>query len=117
MSPQQLLHWQPTNSLQKDGALGNLIPITMRARNLDLESAAQSGIQDIYDCIRDFDDMASAIQTRLATEENADTAHNFGRLVEAYQAIATTVLNFSIQSPRYGLLKDRQEDGSFSVIL
>lgn len=89
----------------------------MRARNSDLESAAQDVIQDIYDCIRDFDDMASAIQTRAATEENADAAHSFARLVQAYQAIATTVLIFSIQSPRYGLLKDRQEDGSFSVIL
>ena len=89
----------------------------MRATNSSLESAAQSIIQDIYDCIRNFDDKASAIQTKVATEENADAAHNFGRLVEAYQAIATTVLNFSIQSPRYGLLKDRQEDGSFLVTL
>ncbi len=89
----------------------------MLASNLDLKSAAQSIIQDIYDCIGDFGAKASAIQTRLATEENADAAHNFGRLVEAYQAIATTVLNFSTQSPRYGLLKDKQEDGSFMVTL
>ena len=89
----------------------------MQATNLSLESAAQSVIQDMYDCIRDFDDKASTIQTKVATEGNADAAHNFGRLVEAYQAIATTVLSFSIQSPRYGLLKDRRGDGSFLVTL
>jgi hypothetical protein len=97
--------------------LGNLIPITMQAANLDLEGASQSVVQDIYDCIREFDDNASALRAEVTAAHTPDAARNLGRLIEAYQAIATTVLNFSIQSPRYGLLKDRQGDGSFLVTL
>lgn len=105
--------------LQKDGAFGNLIPITMRSLGLSLEDATQNIVQDIYTCIRDFDNNASALQARVAAQQspNDNVGNQLARLIEAYQAIATTVLNFSIQSPRYGLLKDRQEDGSFMVAL
>ncbi len=89
----------------------------MQASNLDLEAAAQSIVQDIYDCVRDFDSSSSAIRTTIATQQKPDTADKVQRLIEAYQAIATTVLHFSIVSPRYGLLKDQQADGSFQVTL
>lgn len=89
----------------------------MRASNLDLEAAAQSTVQNIYDCIRDFDNNASSIRTTLATERHGGVVDHLEQLIQAYQAIATTVLHFSIVSPRYGLLKDQQEDGSFRVTL
>ncbi|KAH6842917.1 isoprenoid synthase domain-containing protein [Chaetomium sp. MPI-CAGE-AT-0009] len=96
----------------KAGAFGNLIPITMRALDSDLESATQSLIQDIHNCVRDFDKNASVLQTNAVMEQE-----QLRQLVEAYQAVDTAVLNFSINSPRYGLLKDKQEDGSFAVTL
>ncbi len=89
----------------------------MRAGNLDLEGATQSVIQDIYKCIQEFDNNSSAIGAKVTIEQDPNAASHFGRLIEAYQAIATTVLDFSVQSPRYGLLKDRQENGSFLVAL
>jgi hypothetical protein len=103
--------------IQKDGAVGNLIPITMRSLGLTLDSATRRIVQDINNYIRDFDSNASTLQTMVAAQHTPDVADQLGHLIEAYQAIATTVLNFSAQSPRYGLLKDRQEDGSFTVIL
>jgi hypothetical protein len=89
----------------------------MRSLGSSLEDSTQSLIQDIYDCIRRFDSNASAIQAMVAKENGADAVAQAQRLTEAYQAIATSVLNFSIHSPRYGLLKDRREDGSFVVEL
>ncbi|KAK4157057.1 isoprenoid synthase domain-containing protein [Chaetomidium leptoderma] len=100
-----------------DGAFGNLIPITMRALNLNLEGATQSVMEDIYSSVQDFDNNASTLQRKVASEEAPGIADQLGQLIEAYQAIATTVLHFSIQSPRYGLLKDRQEDGSVQLTM
>ncbi|KAK3292633.1 isoprenoid synthase domain-containing protein [Chaetomium fimeti] len=96
----------------KDGAFGNLIPITMRAMDSDLDGATQSLIQDIHKCVRDFDNNASVLQKDGVMEEE-----HLRRLVGAYQAVDTSTLNFSIHSPRYGLHKDKQEDGSFVVTL
>ncbi|KAK3899372.1 (-)-delta-cadinene synthase [Staphylotrichum tortipilum] len=101
----------------KDGAFGNLVPITMRASNLDLEVAAKSIVQDIYDCIRDFDSNSSVIKTTFVAGQQPSVADQVHQLIQAYQAIATTVLHFSIVSPRYGLLKEQQEDGSFLFTL
>jgi hypothetical protein len=89
----------------------------MRSSRSSLEDATQSLIRDIYDCVQDFDINASAIQVMVAEENGPDTAAQAQKLAEAYQAIATSVLHFSIHSPRYGLLKDRREDGSFVVEL
>jgi hypothetical protein len=102
---------------QKDGASTNLIPIIMWESDLDLERAVQQVVQDIYDCAREFDSHASSLQALVAKEHGAGVADQLRRLIEAYQAIATSVLNFSVQSPRYGLLKDRRDDGSFLVDL
>ncbi|KAL2172130.1 hypothetical protein VTG60DRAFT_131 [Thermothelomyces hinnuleus] len=101
----------------KDGSFGNLVPVTMRALNLDLEGATQALIQDIHSSINDFNDNASAIRSRIVPGQGFGVAEQLRRLTESYQAIATTVLNFSIQSPRYGLSNYRQEDGSYAVPL
>ena len=77
----------------------------------------QTVIQDIYTGIRDFDKSASSVRIVVGLEEKTGASEQLDKLVGAYQAVATTVLHFSIQSPRYGLLKDRQEDGSFVVDL
>jgi hypothetical protein len=89
----------------------------MRASNSDLEGAVQEVLQDIYTSIRDFDQNASSAQTVVGLEEKTGVLEQLNKLVGAYQAVATTVLHFSIESPRYGLLKGRQEDGSFVVDL
>jgi hypothetical protein len=89
----------------------------MRASNSDLEGAVHTVIQDIYTSIRDFDQNASSVQMVVGLEEKTGALEQLDKLIGAYQAVATTVLHFSIQSPRYGLLKDRQEDGSFVVDL
>lgn len=89
----------------------------MRASDLDLDGAVHNVIQDIYTSIQDFDQSASVLQTMVGLEEGTGGLEQLDKLIGAYQAIATTVLHFSIQSPRYGLLEDRQEDGSFVVDL
>jgi hypothetical protein len=89
----------------------------MRASNSDLEGAVHTVIQDIYTSIRDFDQNASNVRMVVGLEETTRVLEQLDKLIGAYQAVATTVLHFSIQSPRYGLLKDRQEDGSFVVDL
>lgn len=94
-----------------------MLPIKMRALGLDLEGAARSVVHDIYGCIRDFDRNAEALRASVAKQHDADTPDQLERLIGAYQAVATSVLNFSIQSPRYGLLEHLREDGSFVVDL
>ena len=84
----------------------------MRAAGLDLEGAAQSLTKDIYRYVKDFDDNALALQTKAGVDKE-----QLRRLVQVYQVVDTATLNFSLQSPRYGILKDRQEDGSFVVTL
>jgi homoserine acetyltransferase len=84
----------------------------MRSTDSDLENATQSLLNDIHKFVSDFDDNALALQTNAVMEHE-----QLRRLIQAYQVVDTAVLNFSIQSPRYGLLKDRQEDGSFVVTL
>ncbi|KAL2119691.1 hypothetical protein VTJ04DRAFT_6652 [Mycothermus thermophilus] len=100
----------------KDGAFSNLIPITMCALDTDLQGAVDHIIQDIHQCIQDFDRSAAAVRARVA-KKYPDSLDQFDKMVGGYQAVATTVLNFSIRSPRYGLLKYRQLDGSFVVEL
>jgi hypothetical protein len=87
----------------------------MRSLNLDLDAAAQSVVQDIYDCVSIFDGNATILRRTAHKEHGQEVADHLGTLIRAYQVIATTVLNFSVLSPRYGLLEDRQEDGSFLV--
>lgn len=84
----------------------------MRALDLDLESATQILTKDIHDCVKDFEDSALVLQTSGGMEQG-----QLRRVVQAYQVVDTGTLNFSIQSLRYGILKDRQEDGSFVVTL
>jgi hypothetical protein len=89
----------------------------MRASDLDLEGAVQKVIQDIYTNIEAFGQNASVARAVVALEGETEALEQMDKLIGAYQAIITTVLHFSIQSPRYGVLKDRQEDGSFVVDL
>lgn len=89
----------------------------MAASNCDLEGAVSSLTQDILNCIREFDINASATQVRVATEHGPGVSGHLDTLIGAYQAVATGVLCFSIHSPRYGILKYRQADGSFLVDL
>ena len=89
----------------------------MQETGSNLDGAVHGVIADMYNCIRDFDSNSASIQKTPAAMQNPDIIDQLQKLIEAYQAVATTVLNFSVQSPRYGLLKDRQEDGSFVVDL
>lgn len=89
----------------------------MRELGTDLSSATRHVVQDIYNCVHDFDGNASTLCETASSEREGTTAERLSCLIEAYQAITTSVFNFSIQSPRYGILKDRREDGSFVVIL
>ncbi|GAB1315889.1 hypothetical protein MFIFM68171_06099 [Madurella fahalii] len=101
----------------KDGPFTNLIPITMWELGTDLSSAVRQVTQDIYNCIHDFDNSAFALRETTSKERGEANAEGLSRLIEAYQAIATSVFNFSVQSPRYGTLEDRREDGSFVIVL
>ncbi|KAL2266157.1 hypothetical protein VTJ83DRAFT_5509 [Remersonia thermophila] len=100
----------------KDGAFGNLLPITMRELGTDLEGAVHHIIQDIDRCIQDYDRHASTMRS-AAAQRHPESLGQVEKLIAAYQCIATAVLNFSINSPRYGLAKYRQADGSFLVEL
>lgn len=84
----------------------------MLASNMDLESATQSLTKDIQECVRDFESNVVILRRNSGMDEE-----QLKRLVQAYQVVDTATLNFSIQSPRYGILKDRQTDGSFVVTL
>ncbi|KAK3984608.1 isoprenoid synthase domain-containing protein [Cladorrhinum sp. PSN332] len=100
----------------KDGALGNLIPITMHELGLDLDGATKKVVQELGECLRDFDEKAGVLQMRA--DKNSDEMVQMARkLVEGYRAIITGTLNFSIHSPRYGVLKDQKEDASFEIEL
>lgn len=89
----------------------------MRSSGLDLGGAVKRTVEDVYDCIGDFEASAAALRQKAVTGHGPEAALQLERLIEAYQAVATSVLHFSIHSPRYGLLKDGQEDGSFVVML
>lgn len=89
----------------------------MHELGLDLASAVQQVVDDIHNCVRDFDNNASDLREAVASEHREDIVDGLSRLIEAYQAIATSVFNFSSQSPRYGILRDRRGDGSFMVVL
>ncbi|KAK4232528.1 isoprenoid synthase domain-containing protein [Podospora fimiseda] len=100
----------------KDGALGNLAPITMHELGLDLDGATKVVVKELEDCLRGFDEKAEVLQTKAA-KESEEMGEMMRKLVESYRAIITGTLNFSICSPRYGVLKYRKEDGSFEVEL
>lgn len=99
----------------------SLIPITMAASNdpSNLASATTKVVDDIYAYARDFDHNASILRTRLRVTnmENNQPSNELDRPISAYQAVVTCVLTFSTQSLRYGVLKDRQDDGGFLVTL
>jgi len=99
----------------------NLIPITMAASNdpFNLASATSTVVDNIYAYARDFGHNGSILRARLGVTDMKGTRllDEFEKLVSAYQAVATCVLTFSTQSPRYGVLKDKREDGGFLVPL
>ncbi|KAK4444665.1 isoprenoid synthase domain-containing protein [Podospora aff. communis PSN243] len=101
----------------KDAVPLNLIPIVMQYHNLDLASAASHIIGLLRAHARDFDHGASAFRSGVALQHGNDTAEQADRLIGVYQSLVTCVLTFSIQSPRYGVLRDRQKDGSFRITL
>ncbi|KAL2259793.1 hypothetical protein VTK26DRAFT_6395 [Humicola hyalothermophila] len=101
----------------KDGAAANLIPITMHELNMNLESAVRVITDDIRRSAINFDKESSASWAIVLERHGPEAADKLRQLTQAYQAIVTGVLHFSIESPRYGLLKNRQEDGSFVVEL
>ncbi|KAK4166354.1 (-)-delta-cadinene synthase [Cladorrhinum sp. PSN259] len=98
----------------RDGALGNLVPVTMHELGVDLDGATKKVVQELDECLKDFDKKAVALQMKAEDEGIRGMVR---RLTEAYRAIITGTLNFSIDSPRYGVLKDQKEDGSFEVEL
>lgn len=99
----------------------NLIPITMYAYSenpTNLESAVRKIVTDIYAYAQDFNKNAQLLRecdvVRSATDGNIPVQvalERFDKLVDAYQAVVTGVLHFSIESPRYGILKDRLSEG------
>ncbi|KAK0641248.1 isoprenoid synthase domain-containing protein [Cercophora newfieldiana] len=97
----------------KDTIAFNLIPIMMQTHDLDLASATSEVLTSLQSHVRDFDRSASALRSGAGR----DTAKQVDKLIAAYQALVTCVLTFSVKSPRYGLLKDRRDDGSFLVTL
>ncbi|KAK0708309.1 isoprenoid synthase domain-containing protein [Lasiosphaeris hirsuta] len=101
----------------KDGAPLNLVPITMRALNLNLDAATQVILNDLHSNIRDFEQNANVLRESTTSEHEDAAVESLERLIGAYQALVTCVLHFSIKSPRYGILKDRQDDGSFVIAL
>lgn len=95
----------------------NLIPITMAALGVDLESAVRSTVEEIYRLSRDFDEISSKTRATFSAKHEPEVTDQLRQLIQAYEAIVTGVLHFSIESPRYGMLKYRREDGSFVVEL
>jgi hypothetical protein len=84
----------------------------MRSLNLDLASATKQIVNSIHSYARDFDRSACTLRSGVTPPPGNDTTEQADRLIAAYQALVTCVLTFSVQSPRYGILCDRQEDHS-----
>jgi len=91
----------------------------MQVYNIDLGSATAKIVEDLYGHVQDFDSNAASLRRRIATKDKHEdeTARQVDRLIDAYQALVTCVLGFSIQSPRYGISGCRLEDGSFVIAL
>ncbi len=89
----------------------------MHALGLDLEDAVQRTVQEIASLAKEFDRISSRSQATVSENHSPGVADELGQLIQAYQAIVTGVLHFSIESPRYGLFKDRRSDSSFVVDL
>ncbi|KAK0617423.1 isoprenoid synthase domain-containing protein [Immersiella caudata] len=101
----------------KDTIPLNLVAITMQSHNLDLESATRQIINSFYSHAHDFDRSASTLRSRVTPPVGNDNTKQADRLIGAYQALVTCVLTFSVESPRYGIQCDRQEDQSFRITL
>ena len=95
----------------------NLIPITMHAsdESFSLDLATATIVKGIFDCARDFEKQAATLRDGAVGDDQV--LSELDKLIAAYQAVVTCVLEFSIQSPRYGVLKDMQEDGGFVITL
>ena len=90
----------------------------MQVYNIDPDSATKKIVEDLFGHVQDFDRNAASLRQRTATTQYEDeTARQVDRLIDAYQALVTCVLGFSIESPRYGISGCRLEDGSFVIAL
>lgn len=89
----------------------------MNARGLDLAGATKELVDELHTHIRTFDENEAQLRDSTASYFGTDALLGLNRLLADYQAIVTCVLKFSAQSPRYRMLQDKQEDGSFVVAL
>ncbi|KAK0742321.1 hypothetical protein B0T21DRAFT_361116 [Apiosordaria backusii] len=102
---------------QKDGAFMNLVPIAMNDRGCDLAAAVRGIVQDFVGYNKEFEEQASLLRARAEEDYGGEVGGMVEKTVEAYQAIVTGILQFSIQSPRYGIKEYEREDGSFAISL
>ncbi|KAM7185975.1 Isoprenoid synthase domain containing protein [Rhypophila sp. PSN 637] len=95
----------------------NLIPITMYGSRdpINLDAAVQKIVNDIHSHAAAFNRLAMTSQFRTCRSQ--EVREQFDKTVSAWQTVVTAVLHFSIESPRYGILKDRLPDGGFLVTL
>ncbi|KAK4179408.1 isoprenoid synthase domain-containing protein [Triangularia setosa] len=123
--PGGLLEWEEVRRMEgmvnkgfvKDGAFMNLIPIAMHDRNCNLEDAVRGLMDDFgyYGC--EFQAQASLLRARAEKEYGGEIVGMVEKTIEAYEAIVTGILDFSVQSPRYGMKQYEREDGYFEIPL
>lgn len=100
----------------KDDTLVNLVVITMKETDKDLNTVIDLITDQMREGGRNFDQAAARMRFKakaLGPEVLADA----NKAIEAYELIMTSVWTWTMESPRYGLEKFRQEDGSFSIPL
>ncbi|KAK4643538.1 hypothetical protein QC761_0068880 [Podospora bellae-mahoneyi] len=101
----------------KDGAAMNLVSIAMHDRNRDLAGAVGGILGDYGHWGCEFRNLATRFRARAKEEHGGEVMEMVEKTIEAYEAVVTAILEFSVQSPRYGIKQYQREDGYFEIPL
>ncbi|KAK0672007.1 isoprenoid synthase domain-containing protein [Cercophora samala] len=101
----------------KDGPATNLIPIAMHDGNCDLAWTVKRLMDDYVYWGSEFRNIAARLRARVEEEYGGEIMEMVEKTIEAYEAVVTGILEFSVQSPRYGMKQYEREDGYFEIPL
>ncbi|KAI0124155.1 isoprenoid synthase domain-containing protein [Xylariales sp. AK1849] len=97
-----------------DGAIISLVPITMNESKQSLNEAVETTVKEFGACCNRFDEAAAKLR-RKATEFDSTVQKETDRLIKCYETMQWGCYHWSMQTGRYGVTSDVQQDGSLIV--
>jgi hypothetical protein len=100
----------------KDDTLMNLVVLTMEETGQSLPAVVNTLTGELHQNGKNFDNAAASLREKAKAYSQSVQA-DVEKVIEAYQLIITSVYTWTCESPRYGMARYKQEDGSFVIPL